>query len=244
MIDLHTHILPGVDDGPADMSASLDLARALVAAGIDTAVATPHAFDGIFNVSGAVRDQALARLRTMLAHEGIPLTVLPGAECRVFPGLGDAVLQDPDSFTLNRTGSSLLLELPDAVLPPGLDEFLFEMRMRGLTVVLVHPERNPAVVEDWRWLGTWVEGGGLVQLTAASVTGAFGLRTRWLCRRLIRRGWVHLLSSDAHGCTGARGPQHLPEAVDRAARVVGRERALDMVTTTPARLLGIPWRAS
>ena len=234
MIDLHCHILHGVDDGPATLEQSVCMARVAAGDGVATVVASPHVFHPRFDVSLAARDAALSALRTRLQEEGIPLDVLPGAECRINENLLNC-LENDTRLLLGNGSKSVLVEWPTEMIPIGFDDFLFEARSANLTPILAHPERYDEVQADWRCLEAFVEADLVLQLTAGSLLGAFGRRVQRTAEKLLKRGWVSVIASDAHDCD-VRTPR-LAAAVERARRLVG-DAALDLVTTNPARLIG------
>jgi protein-tyrosine phosphatase len=195
VIDLHSHILPGVDDGPAALEGALEMARAAAADGIELVAATPHVRDD-YPTSADLMERRLEELRAAVDAAGIPLELRPGGE------LSLAEL-DRDRAELGRFGLAgnreyLLVETPYFGWPPDLERRLFDLRARGVTPVLAHPERNGEVQEHPELLQSLVEAGTLVQVTAASVDGRIGRRARTTAFRLLELGWAHLLGSDAH----------------------------------------------
>ena len=202
MIDLHCHILPGVDDGPADLEASLELARAAVAAGTTTMVATPHA-DSTFRVGAGRRDAALAELRPALAEAGIPLEVLPGSEIAIDVFL-DLDAAERDALRLGG-GPYLLLECPLAQAAGAFDDYLARLLGEGERIVLAHPERCPTFLRSPERLARLVSGGALTSVTAGAFAGRFGSVPRRFALDMVRDGLIHSVASDAHN-TGSRPP--------------------------------------
>ncbi|CAN5669885.1 tyrosine protein phosphatase [soil metagenome] len=196
MIDLHTHILPGVDDGARTLDDALEMALAFVADGVTTVAATPHVRDD-YPTSADVMLRGVDELRRVLEEEGIPLTLLPGAELAVdrIGGLDENELR---RLTLTGSGRYLLVETPYFGWPPELAEQLLELRLAGFTPVLAHPERNAEVQATPSLLTPLVHGGTLVQITAASLDGRLGALTRQTAFRLLEGGLAHMLASDAH----------------------------------------------
>jgi protein-tyrosine phosphatase len=196
VIDLHSHILPGLDDGPPTLAGSLDLARAAVADGIHAIAATPHVRDD-YPTTADEMESAVAGLRTALGEAEIELEVLPGGEL----DLGRLMLpvEELRRFGLGGSRSNLLVETPYYGWPLDLADRLFRLRASGLTPVLAHPERNAEVQADPDGrLGPVVAGGALVQLTAAAVDGRLGRRARETSMRLLELELAHLIASDAH----------------------------------------------
>ena len=199
MIDLHSHILPGLDDGARSIEISLGMAESAVEDGITVIAATPHVRDD-YPTEPAEMEEMLAELTAAIAQAGIPLEVLPGGEVAFewLPRLDDEALR---RFGLGGNPSCLLLELPVAGWPFGLEQVLFDLRLRGFTVVLAHPERCPEVREQPERLRPLVDAGTLVQVTAASIDGRLGTRNRQTGLRLVELGLAHMIASDAHAPT-------------------------------------------
>lgn len=195
MIDLHSHILPGVDDGAATLGESLEMARAAVADGIRAIAATPHVRDDYPTSPGAM-ERAVAELRGALAGEGIPLEVLTGGELALdwIDRLG------PDDLRrFGLAGSDyLLVEFPYYGWPLGLEDAVFRLGLAGLRAVIAHPERSAEVQAAPRRIEGLVSAGALVQVTAASLDGRTGRHARRCGLELVERGLAHLIASDAH----------------------------------------------
>lgn len=244
MIDLHAHILPGVDDGPRAWEESLEMARLAVADGIVTMVATPHLFRRKSVERGALNHpddllQRLAELNRRLAEAGLKLQVVPGCEVPLFPEILE-FLDQGRLLTLNDGGRYLFLELPDTVIPPATEELIFQMNSRGITPILSHPERNPILYQSPARLKRLIDLGCLTQITASSLTGGFGWGVRRFTKKLLREGLVHVMATDAHNTT--HRPPLLSPAVNKVKKILGESRAWDLVTTNPERLLlGRPW---
>ena len=196
MIDLHTHILPGVDDGAASLDGSLEIARAAVEDGIEVVAATPHVRDD-YPTRVDTMEQRLEEVRNAIDQAGIPLDVRPGAEIAV-DRIRTLSADELRRFGLGGNPAYLLIEFPYYGWPLELAERLFELREAGVTPVLAHPERNSDVQARPEALRDLVDAGALVQLTAASVDGRFGRRVRETSLRLLGLGLGHLLATDAH----------------------------------------------
>lgn len=196
MIDLHSHILPGVDDGPATLEESLDMARAAVADGIETIAATPHVRDD-YPTSADTMERLVAELRGELAADGIPLEVLPGGEIAL-DRLDELSHEDVRRFGLGGSEAYLLLEFPYFGWPLGLEGQVIRLEAQGVRAVIAHPERSAEVQAAPERLEPLVRAGALVQLTAASLDGRLGGRSQRAGLDLLERGLAHLLASDAH----------------------------------------------
>ncbi|MFJ8266832.1 tyrosine-protein phosphatase [Peribacillus asahii] len=199
MIDIHSHILPGIDDGAMDEQASIAMAEQAVAEGIHTIIATPHHKNGQFENKKEFILQQVEKLNEILSIESIPLTVLPGQELRIN---GD-VLADYEAgeiLTLNGT-QSLFIEFPSGHVPRYAERLLYDIQLKGLTPIIVHPERNQELITNPDLLYHFVEKGALTQVTAASVTGGFGKKIKKFSHQLIEVNLTHFIASDAHNIT-------------------------------------------
>ena len=216
MIDIHCHILPGIDDGPADVAESVAMARIAAADGIRSIVATPH-----FSYGEGVDIEAIElagrALEERLKEEGVPVSLVCGADVRLTYELLEGT-EKGDLPTIN--GSRyFLLELPE-IIPPNLDNFLHAASIGGFVPIITHPERNYSFLSSPRKMDGLREAGALIQITAMSITGEFGMKIRGLSEALIRKGLVDFVATDAHG-TGHRRPllsaacNHLSRLLDK-----------------------------
>jgi protein-tyrosine phosphatase len=195
VIDLHCHLLPGIDDGPPTMAAAMDLARAQVAAGVDTVVATPHVSWEYPNTADVI-ERGVEEVRDALASEGIPLRVESGAEIAI-----TTAMELPDEELRRMTiahESWLLLEAPLSGHAPGFNDLLLRVQGRGFRVLLAHPERCPEIHRNPDLLEQLVDAGVRAQVTSTSLVGVFGRRARHVAFDLLARGLAHNVSSDAH----------------------------------------------
>ena len=196
MIDLHSHILRGIDDGARTMEESVDIARAALADGITAIAGTPHVRDD-WPTDVGVMEYRVAELRAELQQQGMALDVRQGGEIAA-DWLERLPVETLRRFGLGGNPRYLLVETPYYGWPLGLADRLFELRAEGITPVLAHPERNTEVQAHPHRLIQLVESGVLVQVTAASVDGRIGPRAQECGLRLVRDGLAHLLASDAH----------------------------------------------
>jgi protein-tyrosine phosphatase len=206
VIDLHAHILPGLDDGPATEDGAVAMARAAVGAGTRAMATTSHINRG-FGLGPAELAAARGKLLQRLEREGIALELLQGGEIAHdrLPSLSE---DDLRALTLDG-GSYLLLECPFSP-AAGLDTVVEDLQRRGYDVLLAHPERSPSFLHDPDLLANLVERGALAQVTAGSLTGAFGATVRRAAHTMLEHGLVHVLASDAHD------ERHRPPALDEA----------------------------
>jgi protein-tyrosine phosphatase len=196
VIDLHSHILPGVDDGPATIEESLEIARRAASEGVRAIAATPHVRDDYPTDAGTM-ERLVTELRLAVQSEGIPVDVRPGGEIAIdwLDRLSD---DDLDRFGLGGSPHYILLEFPYAGWPLSLHEWVFRLVTREITPVIAHPERNGDVQRDPDALRPLVDAGALVQITAASLDGRIGRSAQSAAYELIGSGLAHLLASDAH----------------------------------------------
>jgi protein-tyrosine phosphatase len=201
VIDLHSHILPGIDDGPPDLGGALEFARAAVQAGTTQIAATPH-IDAHFGVVPADRDAPLAALRAALETEGIPLTVIAGGEIALDRYL-DLSEDDLRALRLG-DGEFLLLESPLSVAAGAFDRFLAGLLGKGVRMLIAHPERCPEFQRRPEKLADLVRSGALAQVTAGSLAGHFGTTVQDAALHMLAEGIVHDICSDSHSATHRR----------------------------------------
>jgi protein-tyrosine phosphatase len=210
VIDLHSHILPGLDDGARDLDDALAIARSAVADGITVVAATPHVRED-FPTTADAMEQGVRQLQGLLDRERIGLRVLPGGEISLEQL--DRLSQDElRRFGLAGNSRYLLVETPYVEWTMPLDDIVARLAPLGMTPVIAHPERNGAVQSDNAKVVDLVRSGALIQVTAASLDGRLGSRTRACARKLVELGLVHMIGSDAHaagvreiGLSTARG---------------------------------------
>jgi protein-tyrosine phosphatase len=230
VIDLHSHLLHDLDDGPRTVAGALAIARAMAADGVTTVAATPHVREDWPAVTPVARDERLRELRIALEADGVALEVLPGGEVALdaLPELGAL---ERAAFGLGGNPAVLLLEFPYWGWPLQLGDAVFQLAVAGITPVLAHPERNLEVQDAPERLEPAVRAGALVQLTAASVDGRLGRGSQAACRRLLELGLAHVIASDAHT------PDIRAAGLSRAAAAVGGGLGRWLTHDVPAALL-------
>ena len=223
MIDIHCHILPGIDDGPQTMQESVLMAKMAYDDGITHIVATPHVKYELTEPSRILG--LLAELNGILREDGIPLNVLRGADVNavIDPGL-------LDPYTINGT-RYILLEFPYARIPVDVRGTLFRFARAGLRPIITHPERNRSVISNLSLAAEIIKSGALIQITAGSITGEFGPEIAGCAEKLLIEGYVHFIASDAHSLR--HRPPMLSEAVKRAAELVGKDSARALALDNP-----------
>ena len=239
MIDLHAHILPGMDDGPRTLEEALEMARLAVADGITTIVATPHLFrrrsvDFHDLITPAEVRLAVDRFNLKLREESIDLTVLPGCEIPLFSEIIKFV-DENRILTINDGQRYICLEMPDSIIPPATEDIIFKLNSRGITPIITHPERNQVFYEMPQKLKRFISLGCLAQITARSLTRGFGWRVSRFTKKLVREGLVHIMATDAHNIT--KRPPTMEKALKKLGKLVGESQAWDMVATVPERII-------
>jgi protein-tyrosine phosphatase len=229
LIDLHCHLLPGVDDGAKSLDISLEMARMACRDGITITACTPHILPTIYDNNGSNIKAAVFLLQKELIKAGIPLRLVSGADVHVAPNLAEG-LKNGRVLTLN-SSRYLLLEPPHYAPLPQLEEYVFKLHVSGYIAILTHPERLSWVGTQYRLIERMVHNGAWVQLTAGSLTGHFGRRPRYWAERMLDEGLCHILATDAHN-TSSRAPL-LAEARDVAAKRLGEQEATKLVLTRP-----------
>jgi len=219
MIDIHCHILDGIDDGAQDLDASLNMIKHAVNEGITKIIATPHHKNGKYdNVASSIKDKVIELNKTIKEHN-LPIEILPGQESRIY---GD-LLEDYDKgeiLTLNHS-KYLFIEFPSNHVPRYTKKLLFDIQLAGLSPIIVHPERNSEIIENPSILYKLVEQGAATQVTASSVTGHFGKKIKKFSLQLIESNQAHFIASDAHNLSGRSF--RLREAYDEIGKEFGRD---------------------
>jgi protein-tyrosine phosphatase len=226
MVDIHCHILPGLDDGSDSVETSLKMAEAAVADGVTHVIATPHASSEYDFNPELIR----SRRDEIQSHLGDRLIILTGCDFHLnFENLR-TLRADPKRFTLNQ-GGYLLVEFANFAIPASMDQTLHELKLIGLHPIITHPERNPLIRSQWDRLWGWMHQGCYVQLTAQSITGGFGRRAQQAADLLLEANAVHFIASDAHNITTR--PLVLKPVYDSLAKSEGEERARALLVENP-----------
>ena len=234
MIDLHAHLLPGLDDGPPDLASALEMAAGMVEAGIEVVAATPHLRPALGWLNH--RDVVTAALESFteaLQRAGTPLRVVPGAE-HFFDEELIAQIEDGRATPLN-LGRYILVELSTVALPPRLPERLFEIRRRGLEPLLAHVERYAALFEQPALLEELVEQGYTLQVDVGALAGAYGGAQRRNAWKAVERVPATLVASDAHNIGDVR--ELVVKVARKLRRRLGAERTEELLRHNPAAVL-------
>ena len=234
MIDIHCHILPGLDDGARTMDDAVAMARIAVADGITSMVAAPHYWLDRYTPTPQQVRRAVGDVQDRLAAEGIPLKLLPAHEVMIAVEVPE-LLRRGELVTLGDLGEHLVMELPSLLLPLFTEKVVHEVISTGVRVILAHPEKNAAIQSHPEVLQRLVQAGCLVQMDADSLTGAKWSPASRCAARLLLGGLVHLLASDGHSPTDR--PPILSLCAQRAAEILSPEVVRTMTTERPGQLV-------
>lgn len=237
MIDLHCHLLPGIDDGPATLDEALDLARAAVADGIRLSVLTAHVFPDRWPNTLPNLQVAIELYAAALDAAGIPLQLRLGGEVRLNPELIEMIADDLVPFIGELDGFRiLLLEFPYAMIPTGADKMVAALMRRKVRPLIAHPERNKAVMSSPDHIRPFVDLGCWLQLTAGSLTGRFGAPAEETAWKLLDSGATCVMATDAHNLQNR--PPLMREGHAAVSHRLGAERADLMARHLPAKIVG------
>lgn len=232
LVDIHCHLLPGIDDGAGSLQESLAMAQMAVDDGIGTIIATPHQLGNFADNQGDDIRRRIAELQAELDSAGIPLKVLPGADVRIEDGM-IAGLRDGSVVSLGDHRKHVLLELPHELYMP-LEPVLEQLARIRMTGILSHPERNQGILTRPELLEPLVDAGCLMQVTAGSLCGTFGRDCQQLAERMVADGLVHFVATDAHGVRSRR--PLLSRAFERVGELAGEAAAMDLCCRNPGRV--------
>lgn len=232
MIDLHSHLLPGIDDGAPDMDAALALARMAQESGTTHLMCTPHIHAGRYDNTPATIHAAKEALQAALRLAQIEVQIAAAAEVRFDMEIMVGVKEERIPFLGEWQGRQvLLLEFPHSEIPFGAERLTQWLLQQGVVPMIAHPERNKGIMRSPARLQPFIQQGCLLQVTAGALTGRFGAAAQAVAEGLLKEGLVTILASDAHNAQ--HRPPLLSEGRDRAAQLVGAARAEALVRHTP-----------
>ena len=231
-VDIHSHILPNIDDGATSLEESIAMANTAVINGTNAVIATPHQMGSNIGITADVIKTGVASLRHHINLKNIELTILPGADIRIDPEL-PKLLKHGLVLTLADRGKHVLLELPHDTYYP-INQLLKSLRKQGLVGILSHPERNRGIIKDPEVMWDVIEAGGLLQITAASLTGAFGSSCQEIAELAVDEGLIHFIASDAHDTK--HRPFGMRDAYDTICDMAGEKIADLVCCENPARV--------
>jgi protein-tyrosine phosphatase len=235
MIDIHHHLLFGLDDGSSDLETSIAMAKMAADDGITHIVCTPHA-NHRYHFDPAVNAERMAELQQRLNGT---ITLAPGCDFHLsYDNIEDA-LENRTKYTINQK-QYLLVEFTDLMIPHSMTDAFYEMKVAGMQPIITHPERNHTIQHHPNRMIDWLREGCLVQVTASSLTGRFGRTAQAMAFNYLDKNWVHFIASDAHNLTSR--PPILSEAYEIIENKFGKETAERLCVTNPnAAFHGIPF---
>lgn len=238
MIDLHSHLLPGIDDGARSMDEALQLARVAVDDGITHITFTPHIHPGRFDNNVSTIQPVFEAFKQALKDASVPLSVAMSGEVRLSAEVLMLVAQNQIPFLGTWEGKNvMLLELPHSHIPPGSDKLVKWLLDRNIIPMIAHPERNKDIIRDLEAVTPFVELGCLFQVTAMSMAGGFGVASAQRAMEMLEKGWITVLATDAHNLE--HRPPVLSEGYAVAKAVVGEAAAKALVLDNPRMIAGL-----
>lgn len=235
MIDLHCHLLPGIDDGARDMDQALALARASVENGVTHAVLTPHIHVGRYHNTRTSIASDYFRFRTEIERLKIPLRIAYAAEVRLGGQIPSMIALNEIPFLGKWEGMDvILLELPHHSVPPETERFVTWLIKNNIRPMIAHPERNKGFLRDFNWVFSFARLGCLFQVTAGSITGNFGSPAQSLAEKLLKTDLVTAMATDAHH--ELRRPPILEAGRIAVESILGESAAWDLVLNNPGRI--------
>jgi len=232
LLDLHTHILPGIDDGAKNWEESLQMCRFAQKEGITTIACTPHIMSGIYDNNREKILLTTGKLKEKLKQENINLKVVPGAEIYLSSDIIKQ-LEDKIALTINDTGKFLLFDFPMKWIPSFTKDVLFQLQLRGITPIIAHPERNIKIIQEPNLIYQLVKQGALIQISSPSILSYLGRKTRKICEKLITHNLVHLVASDIH----SPGQFFLQQSRETISGWIGEEKASNLFTKNPQKII-------
>lgn len=233
MFDMHSHIIPDIDDGAKDIEISKTMLQIAADHGTTHIIATPHVIEGDWLPSWELITEGCEGLRKLACQLGLNLRIYPGGEIAMNMDILE-VIKQPGPYCING-GRYLLVELPAAEIPDFADDFFFTLQARGITPIIAHPERHPVIARKPEWLAGWINKGILTQINCTSLTGKMGERTMKTAELLARNQMIYFFGSDAHSIR-TRNPNLSPGVVKLKA-MIGEERTRQILYGNPQSIL-------
>jgi len=231
MIDIHSHILPGVDDGAKDMETALEMARMAVDDGIKKMIATPHLFRGSYSAEGFDEiEEAKSQFTMALKESNIPLEILSGAEVHISHNLMDEIRMNRRFLVLNQS-RYMFIEFPSDHVFAGVKDLIFELMSEGIVPIIAHPERNSVFRRNPNFLYEILQMGAFCQVNQGSLNGIYGSQVQEAVFRFLELGYVHFLATDCHN-TWIIMPK-LSGALRKAEEIIGEKNARALVEDNP-----------
>ena len=235
MIDIHSHILPYMDDGADSWKTSLNMCRQASEDGVKTIVATPHTLNGIYENYPQAIEEKVKILNQKIKENNISLQVLPGSEVHLRDDIIEK-LKNQTIMTINKT-NYILLEFPADQIPHQIEKILFRIQIMGITPIFSHVERNLEFQRKPDLLANLIQKGALAQLTAVSLCGGFGSKTRKFAQELLANHLIYCIASDAHSDSKSGRNAVLSKALAEASKIIGYQAALNLVHSNPQKII-------
>jgi len=233
MYDIHCHILPGVDDGAADIEEAIKMAELARAQGIKWIFATPHYIEGIGYKSYSHNQKVLDTLNSQIQSKGIDVKVYLGNEVYITPDILQ-LLEKGEITTLN--GSKyILIEFPMLDIPLFVESLIYNLRLKGITPIIAHPERNTKIMENPNILNNFITKGALAQLNLPSLMGKYGEGVMEAAKILLKHSMIHFVGTDGHG---SRGIEHrFEESMDKLSSIISKDYLQRILYTNPQAII-------
>lgn len=234
MIDIHTHILHSLDDGPETIEESIELCKIAAADGIKKIVATPHSKDGVYEAKSDEILKRVEELNLKLKEIPLDLEILPGSEVHINEEIAEGI-ENGEVLTINNGGKYLLLEFPFSLTWSWIDKFIANLKFAGIISIIAHAERITKFQKKPEILKDLVKYGALIQITAQSLTGDFGSRERKCAEWLLKQKTAHFIASDVHSLNGR--PPILSRALEKATGIIGDKEARALISDNPEQII-------
>ena len=231
MIDTHSHILPGIDDGAGDTAEALEFVREAVNQGVTVIYATPHSCDGVYNCERDLICRTWQQLNEEVHKENLDILIMPGSEIRLNLDLVN-LLDEGHLLTLGDNGAFLLLELPSMFITAGLIRIIHQLKERGITPIIAHAERNPMLVKQPELALDLTGAGARLQVTAGSLTGDYGRIIFKAAKQMVETGRVFCLGSDIHPNRKYR----MKAAAKTLEKWIGRKDTIKLLRENPEQI--------
>jgi protein-tyrosine phosphatase len=234
MIDIHTHILPGVDDGAETVQDSIQMIEQAIELGVEAICATPHILNGVNSTSQEKINRAFQLIHSQVDERKLKIKLILGSEIYIRKDMNS--LSRFNFFSLNQTGRYILMELPLGQLPSSLDRLIYDLRLQGITPIIAHPERSISEKSQLKDIENLIRLGALMQINAGSLLSHYGKLARKMGECLLTRNLIHIMASDAHN-PSSRSVAVLPQAFRRVSQLLGKRKAEELIMYTPYKIL-------
>ena len=232
MVDIHSHILPGVDDGSGSIEESIEMLINAVKSGVDTIVATPHLLPGSYVAPTSLVNQLTEELQEKAEQKNIPIQIIKGRECYLSPETFEYE-KDLDKLTIADGGKYMLVEFPFREIPRYVDNIIFELRTKGIVPIIAHVERYLDIIVNPNRIIQFIQNGCVIQVNAGSFLGNYGHKSKKTAEILLEYKMIHLIASDMHTSNSLA----LGEAFQKILDMVGEKEAMNMFEVRPRAII-------